>query len=142
MKKIKRKKRGPTKSKQTGGAILFTIVVASLIGLVGIVNIAIINFINIHDDDEIWKYDVLPDPITTEDIELVLEIKQRTRACGIVDIASVYESVKNRRSRVRSSPRSSFFLLKTEVRRATRRRIGLLNIILVVQYAVSNIYMY
>ena len=52
MKKIKRKKRGPTKSKQTGGAILFTIVVASLIGLVGIVNIAIINFINIHDDDE------------------------------------------------------------------------------------------
>ena len=52
MKKIKRKKRGTTKSKQTGGAILFTIVVASLIGLVGIVNIAIINFINIHDDDE------------------------------------------------------------------------------------------
>ena len=52
MKKIKRKKRGPTKSKQTGGAILFTIVVASLIGLVGIGNNEIINFINIHDDDE------------------------------------------------------------------------------------------
>ena len=52
MKKIKRKKRRTTKSKQTGGAILFTIVVASLIGLVGIVNIAIINFINIHDEDE------------------------------------------------------------------------------------------
>ena len=52
MKKIKKKKRGATKSKQAGGAILFTIVVASLIGLVGIVNIAIINFINIHDEDE------------------------------------------------------------------------------------------
>ena len=52
MKKIKRKKRKATKSKQTGGAILFTIVIASLIGLVGIVHIAIINFINIHDEDE------------------------------------------------------------------------------------------
>ena len=52
MKKIKRKKRKATKSKQAGGAILFTIVIASLIGLVGIVHIAIINFINIHDEDE------------------------------------------------------------------------------------------
>ena len=52
MRKIKRKTRIAKKSRQTGNAILFTIVIAAVIGLVGIFHIAITNFIGIYDEDE------------------------------------------------------------------------------------------
>ena len=52
MRKIKRKRGVVKKSSQSGSAILFTIVIAALIGLVGIVHIAIANFISIYNEDE------------------------------------------------------------------------------------------
>tara|TARA_B100001769_G_C21896009_1_gene483980 strand:+ start:359 stop:694 length:336 start_codon:yes stop_codon:yes gene_type:complete len=53
MKKNKRKRKLGKKNKSAGGgAILFTVGLACLIGLVGIVHIAISNFIRIYEEDE------------------------------------------------------------------------------------------
>ena len=52
MKKIKKKNKRGIKRKNTGGAVLFTVGLACLIGLVGIVHIVISDLIDVYIEDE------------------------------------------------------------------------------------------